>query len=100
MGQAICLLICCTVFPDAGARPLAVSLHKAFAVMGEGLILPHQNHVAIHDKLARTFVDLSMAHRDLVLDISITRFKPQEVTLLRNKMQAMIRVSKFLGLRT
>lgn len=33
LGQAISLLVCFTVVPDAGARPLAVALHQAFAVM-------------------------------------------------------------------
>jgi hypothetical protein len=33
LGQVIALVPCALVFPDAGARPLAVSLHNAFAVM-------------------------------------------------------------------
>ena len=33
LGQAIALAICVLVVPDAGARPLAVALHQAFAVM-------------------------------------------------------------------
>ena len=90
-GQAIALLVCCIIFPDAGARPLAVSLHEALAVMQRGLILPHQDNLALHRQLALTFVDLSQAYRDLVLDISITRFRPVDVRSLRNKMQAVVR---------
>lgn len=90
-GQAIALLVCCVVFPDAGARPLAVSLHDAFAVMQRGLVLPQQDSVTLHRQLAQTFVDLSQAYRDLVLDISVTRFRPMDVMLLRNRMQAVIR---------
>lgn len=93
-GQAICLLLCCTVFPDAGARPLAESLHNASAVMEDGLRLPSTDPISLHRHLAWTFVNLSQAHRDLVLDISITRFNPHDVTSLRNLMQAMIRVSQ------
>jgi hypothetical protein len=90
-GQAICLLICCTVFPGAGARPLAVALHDAFAVMQEGLVVPQRENLRLHRQLAWTFVNLSQAHRDLLLDISITRFQPSDVTALRNLMQAVIR---------
>ena len=96
-GQALCLLICCMFFPDAGARPLAVSLHNAFGVMQEGLVLPQPDNLYLHRNLAWTFVSLSQAHRDLVLDISITRFKPKDVESLRNLMQAVIR--SFLSMK-
>ncbi|KUJ20490.1 uncharacterized protein LY89DRAFT_579417 [Mollisia scopiformis] len=96
-GQAICLLICCTVVPDAGARLLAVDLHDAFRVMQDGLKLPHPDSRNLHRQLAWTFVNLSQAYRDLVLDISITRFKPADVMALRNLMQAVIR--SFLSLK-
>lgn len=33
LGQAIALIPCVVIAPDAGARPLAVALHNAFAVM-------------------------------------------------------------------
>jgi len=96
-GQALCFLICCAVFPDAGARPLAVSLHDAFAVMQEGLVVPQSENMTLHRRLDLTFVTLSQAHRDLLLDVSITRFQPSDVTTLRNLMQAVIR--SFLSLR-
>ena len=96
-GQALCLLICCTVFPDAGARPLAVSLHDAFTVMQEGLTVPQLQNLRNHRQLAWAFVSLSQAHRDLLLDLSITRFQPSDVTILRNLMQAVIR--SFLSVR-
>ena len=51
----------------------------------------------LHQELAGTFVNVSQAHRDLVLDLSITRFKPSDVTALRNLMQAVIRA--FLSLK-
>lgn len=96
-GQALCLLICCIIFPDAGARPLAVSLHDAFAVMQEGLVVPQRENMRLHRQLAWTFVTLSQAHRDLLLDVTITRFRPSDVTVMRNLMQAVIR--SFLSLR-
>lgn len=97
LGQAICLLLCCIIFPDAGARPLAVSFHNAFEVMKTALIFPHSDSVALHRQLAWTFVNLSQAYRDLILDLSITRFKPSDVMSLRNLMQAVIR--SFLSLK-
>ena len=99
-GQAIALLVCCIVFPDAGARPLAVSLHDAFAIMQRSLILPQQENIALHRQLALTFVDLSQAYRDLVLDISITRFRPPDIKMLRNRMQAVIRSLLALKMET
>lgn len=90
-GQALSLLICCTVFPDAGARPLAVALHDAFGVMQGGLVLSKSDNIMQHRQLAWTFVNLSQAYRDLVLDISLTRFQPKDVMVLRNLMQAVIR---------
>ncbi|TGO66462.1 hypothetical protein BOTNAR_0060g00020 [Botryotinia narcissicola] len=97
LGQAIALIVCCVVVPDAGARSLAVSLHNAFDIMQKGLQLPQSEPVTVHRQLAFTFVNLSQAYRDLVLDISITRFKPSDVEILRNLMQAVIR--SFLSLR-
>ncbi|KAH8598829.1 hypothetical protein B0O99DRAFT_537965 [Bisporella sp. PMI_857] len=90
-GQAICLAICCTVAPDAGARPLAVSLHDAFKVMDEGLRLPQPKSLFLHRQLSWTFVQISQAYRDLVLDVSLTRFKPSDVMALRNLIQGVIR---------
>ncbi|KAH9208384.1 hypothetical protein DL95DRAFT_40720 [Leptodontidium sp. 2 PMI_412] len=99
-GQALCMLICCTIFPDAGARPLAVSLHDAFGVMHDGLVIPQPDPVMLHRQLAWTFVNLSQAHRDLVLDISITRFQPSDVASLRNLMQGVIRSLLSLKMET
>jgi len=90
-GQAIGLAVCFTVFPDAGARSLAVSLHDAFKVMDEGLIIPQPDSIILHRQLSWTFVQVSQAYRDLVLDISLTRFRPSDVMLLRNLIQGVIR---------
>jgi hypothetical protein len=90
-GQAICLIVCCTVFPDAGARPLAVALHDAFEVMQDSLEVPRRDELLTHRRLSLTFVNLSQAYRDLGLDISITRFLPSDVKDLRNLMQAVVR---------
>jgi hypothetical protein len=100
LGQGISLLVCCVIFPDAGARPLAVSLHDAFNIMAKGLDLPQPDTRTLHRELALTFVQASQAHRDLVLDISLTRFKPKDVEKLRNLMQAVIRSLLALKMET
>ncbi|KAL3420728.1 hypothetical protein PVAG01_07173 [Phlyctema vagabunda] len=100
LGQVLCLVVCCTVFPDAGARPLAVAFHSAFEVMQAGLLLPQPNPITVHRQLSSTFVNLSQAHRDLILDISITRFPPKDVEVLRNLMQAVIRSLLALKMET
>ncbi|TAQ87165.1 hypothetical protein B7494_g4501 [Chlorociboria aeruginascens] len=91
VGQAICFVVCCAVFPDAGARSLAVSFHDAFTVIQKGLVLPHPENITSNRQLAYTFVSLSQAHRDLALDFSVTRFRPADVVSLRNPMQGVVR---------
>lgn len=44
-----------------------------------------------HRRLAQTFVNLSQAYRDLVLDFSITLLRPSDVRVLRNRMQGVVR---------
>ncbi|KAI0009199.1 hypothetical protein F4779DRAFT_583621 [Xylariaceae sp. FL0662B] len=91
IGQAIALVVCCTVAPDAGARPLAVSLHHAFDVMVEGLGLTRIESTRTRRRLTQTFVSMSQAYRDLIIDFSITLFGPKDVLTLRNLIQGVIR---------
>jgi hypothetical protein len=91
LGQAICLIICCAIFPDGGARHLAAALHDAFGLMHKGLEIPRPDRIKTHRELASTFVNLSQVYRDLTLELSITRFNPRDVEVLRNLMQAVIR---------
>ncbi|KAI2628456.1 hypothetical protein GGR54DRAFT_587252 [Hypoxylon sp. NC1633] len=91
LGQAISLVVCCIIVPDAGARPLAVSLHQAFAVMLDGLALTRLESLRTRRRLTQTFVSTSQAYRDLVIDFSITLFDPKDVLVLRNLIQGVIR---------
>ncbi|ETS78266.1 hypothetical protein PFICI_10328 [Pestalotiopsis fici W106-1] len=97
LGQAIALLPCVLVAPDAGARPLAVALHNAFSVMVDGSSKSRADQLT-RRRLAQQFVNLSQAYRDLVLDFSITLFDPKDVLQLRNLMQGVIRA--LLSLRS
>ncbi|KAI1451272.1 hypothetical protein F4805DRAFT_463968 [Annulohypoxylon moriforme] len=100
LGQAISLLICFTVVPDAGARPLAVALHQSFAVMLEGLGLTRMESIRTRRILTQTFVSMSQAYRDLVIDFSITLFNPKDVLELRNLIQGVIRALLSLNSET
>lgn len=91
LGQAIALAVNVVIDPDAGARPLATSLHESFEVMKDALNIPHARQARLRRRLSKSFVDLSEAHRDMVIDTSISRFRPADVLELRNLMQAMLR---------
>ncbi|KXJ89728.1 hypothetical protein Micbo1qcDRAFT_136774 [Microdochium bolleyi] len=91
LGQAIALFVCCSISPDAGARPLAIALHQAFEVMLDGLVVAGSDHRRMRRRLAQTFVNLSQAYRDLILEISITHFNPKDVEDLRNLLQNVLR---------
>ncbi|KAI1374397.1 hypothetical protein F4677DRAFT_461454 [Hypoxylon crocopeplum] len=91
LGQAISLVVCFAVVPDAGARPLAVALHQTFDVMLDGLGLTRSESLRTRRRLTQTFVSISQAYRDLVIDFSITLFDPKDVLALRNLIQGVIR---------
>ncbi|KAI1341158.1 hypothetical protein F5Y15DRAFT_377088 [Xylariaceae sp. FL0016] len=90
-GQVISLLVCSVVAPDAGARPLAVSLHQTFAVMLDNLQSTAPATTTMRRRLTQAFVSMSQAYRDLVIDFSITLFDPKDVLTLRNLIQGVIR---------
>ncbi|KAH0526590.1 hypothetical protein TsFJ059_009891 [Trichoderma semiorbis] len=90
-GQAIALLVNSTVFPDAGARPLALVFHNSFSLMLEAIVIPRPRDTRFRRSLVRAFVDLSAANREMRSSLTITRFKPDDVRDLRNIMQAVIR---------
>lgn len=91
LGQALCLVVCVVVFPDAGARSLAVSINTAFGTMLEGLDEQKAGLTPTKRRLAQTFVNLSQAYRDLVIDFTVTLFDPKDVFALRNLLQAIVR---------
>ncbi|KAF7560596.1 hypothetical protein G7046_g3567 [Stylonectria norvegica] len=98
LGQAIALVINMLVFPDAGNRPLAAALDKSFRTMQESLLIPRPRNTRLRRRLAASFMDLSMAYRDMRIEVTITRFRPADVRDLRNLMQGVIRA--FLSMNT
>ncbi|XWW98797.1 hypothetical protein V2A60_006800 [Cordyceps javanica] len=91
LGQAITLTINVLIYPDAGARPLAVTLHRSLELVQKALKNPHARDTRLRRQLSKSFVDLSEAYRDMVIDSTITRFRPEDVLELRNLMQAVFR---------
>jgi hypothetical protein len=91
LGQGMCLAICVLFFPDAGSRPLAVSMDNVFAVMLDGLDEKKAQLTLTRRRLAQTFVNVSQMYRDLVIDYSMTLFDPKDVYALRNLLQSVVR---------
>ena len=116
LGQAIALAVCVVVYPDAGARPLAEVFHRAFGVMlvgpstlllpcqnndpisrrmltiyQDGLVIPRQRSREMRLRLSHAFFDLSAAHRDMKLDITVARFCARDIKDLKTHMQGVIR---------
>ncbi|EXA00458.1 hypothetical protein FOWG_00678 [Fusarium oxysporum f. sp. lycopersici MN25] len=91
LGQAIALAVNCLVFPDAGNRLLAAAFHKSFNTMQESLVIPRPRDTGLRRRLAKTFMDMSLAYRDMRIDITITRFRPNDVRELRNSVQGVVR---------
>ncbi|TWU73050.1 hypothetical protein ED733_002602 [Metarhizium rileyi] len=92
LGQAISLLVNVLIVPDAGARALATALHQAFNTMQEAFnLLDQPGGIRQRRQLADAFVNLSEAYRDMRINITVSRFRPDDVEKLRNKMQAVIR---------
>ncbi|KAB5566874.1 hypothetical protein GE09DRAFT_1284587 [Coniochaeta sp. 2T2.1] len=91
LGQGLCLVVCILFFPDAGSRPMAVSLNNAFTVMLEGLDEKKSQLTLTRRRLAQTFVNVSQMYRDLAIDFSMTLFDPKDVYALRNLLQAVVR---------
>lgn len=91
LGQALCLVVCILLFPDAGSRPLAVPLNNAFVAMLDGLDEEKAQLTATRRRLAQTFVNISQMYRDLAIDFTMTLFDPKDVHVLRNLLQGVVR---------
>lgn len=91
LGQAVCLIIAVVVFPDAGSRSLALALHDSLKTIQAGLVLPNPEMPFLKRKLAWQFVNVSQAVRDFTLEFTVSRFLPDDIVLLRNLIQGVIR---------
>ncbi|KAL8801136.1 MAG: hypothetical protein Q9200_007042 [Gallowayella weberi] len=90
-GQAIALIVSCTVVPDSGSHSLILSFHQALDTIGQGLVFPRQDNLTLRRDLTWHFVRLSTAVRDFTIEISISRFISEDARSLRNLVQGVIR---------
>ncbi|CAG7564857.1 unnamed protein product [Fusarium equiseti] len=91
LGQAIALAVNCLIFPDAGNHSLAIAFDKSFKTIQESLIIPRPRDIRAKRRLAKAFMDISLAYRDMRIDLTITRFRPMDVRELRNAVQGVVR---------
>ncbi|KAL8982255.1 MAG: hypothetical protein Q9177_005328 [Variospora cf. flavescens] len=91
LGQAICLIISFLVFPATGARALTLSFHDALGTINQSLVFPRGDDLSLRRDLSWHFVRLSTAIRDFTIEISVSRFAPDDVRSLRNLAQSVIR---------
>ena len=66
--------------------------------MQKGLVVPRQNDRLLRRELALTFVKLSGAVRDFTLEVTASRYLPDDSRILRNLIQGVIR--SVLSIRT
>ncbi|KAL8970696.1 MAG: hypothetical protein Q9197_003679 [Variospora fuerteventurae] len=91
LGQAICLIVSSLVFPATGARALTLSFHDALGTINQSLVFPRGDDLSLQRDLSWHFVRLSTAIRDFTIEISVSRFAPDDVRSLRNLAQSVIR---------
>ncbi|MCJ1461694.1 hypothetical protein MMC07_000292 [Pseudocyphellaria aurata] len=91
LGQAICLVISILVFPDTGSRSISSAFHSSLNAIRDGLTFPPPESTTLRRDLAWNIVNLSQAVRDFTIDISISRFQPEDVRSLRNLLQGVLR---------
>ena len=70
---------------------LRIALHGSLTALEEGLVLPRQDSIFLRRKLAWSFVDISQAVRDFTIDLSVSRFDPNDIRSVRNLIQGVIR---------
>ena len=91
LGQVVCLLVSILVFPDLGTHSIGIAFHRSLKAIEDGLVLPRQEKRHSRQNLAWNFVNLSEAVRDFTIDLSISRFRPDDIRSLRNLVQGVIR---------
>ena len=69
----------------------SVTLHHSLEVLNRGLQLPYAAESTLRQELASTFVGLSQATRDFTIEITMSRYYPEDIRKLRNLMQGVVR---------
>ena len=69
-----------------------IAFHNSFQVIQEGLVLPRKDSSSLKRRITSQIVDISQAVRDFTIDITISRFVPDDVRSIRNLVQAVERL--------
>ena len=70
---------------------IRLAFHDALEAVKLGLYLPREDSQLMKRKLASQFINVSQAARDFTIDITISRFSPDDMREVRNMIQSVIR---------
>ena len=70
---------------------LRLALHDSLDTVQAGLALPSTETPLVKRKLAWQFVNVSQAVRDFTLEVTVSRFLPDDLLVVRNLIQGVIR---------
>lgn len=73
------------------SQSTSFAFHSSLKAIRDGLILPRPEDPTSRRELARSFVNLSQAVRDFTIEMSVSRFHPDDVRSLRNLLQGVTR---------
>ncbi|KAL9020644.1 MAG: hypothetical protein Q9185_002092 [Variospora sp. 1 TL-2023] len=95
-GIAICYLCLADTSETVGWRKIfnygiPLSFHDALGTIDQSLVFPRGDDRSLRRDLSWHFVRLSTAIRDFTIEISVSRFAPDDVRSLRNLAQSVIR---------
>ncbi|KAK6495322.1 hypothetical protein TWF481_003346 [Arthrobotrys musiformis] len=91
LGMVIAQITNVLLFPNPGNVQLARALHKALDAAIGGLELPRPSTARQREKMSKETVEMSIAVRDFRSEITISKISPEDMTELRNNLQAVIR---------
>ncbi|KAK6363667.1 hypothetical protein TWF730_001087 [Orbilia blumenaviensis] len=91
LGMGIAQTTNILLFPNPGNVQIARALHKALDAAIGGLELPRPSTARQRQKMSKETVEMSIAVRDFRSEITISKISPEDMTELRNSLQAVIR---------
>ncbi|KAF3939479.1 hypothetical protein ABW19_dt0205772 [Dactylella cylindrospora] len=91
LGMAIAQIVSIIVFPNTGNIQIAHALHMAFRAAIGGLELPRPETARRHNQMSKETVEMSVAVRDFRSEVTFSKISPEDLTELRNSLQAVMR---------
>ncbi|KAF3080704.1 hypothetical protein TWF569_002263 [Orbilia oligospora] len=91
LGVAIAQITNILLLPNPGNVQIARALHKALDAAIGGLELPRPSTARQREKMSKETVEMSIAVRDFRSEITLSKISPEDMTDLRNNLQAVIR---------